>query len=174
MLMKDYPSDFGFSVSHTTRPQRAGEQDGVHYHFTTMDNMQRMIAEGGFIEHANVYGKYYGTSKKAVADVAKEGKICILDIDTQGARSMRAQNVDGKFLFVAPPSFEELERRLRGRGTDREEVIANRLNAANGEMAGSKEPGLYDQVLVNGEVCKCYKEFEKVLDEEIKRCRQVR
>jgi guanylate kinase len=133
--------------------------------------MQKMIEEGKFVEHANVYGKYYGTSKQAVADVAKDGKICILDIDTQGARSMRAQQLDARYMFLAPPSLASLESRLRGRGTDKEEVINKRLEAASGELKASKEPGLFDQILVNDDLEKCYGEFARMMDEEIQRCR---
>jgi len=133
--------------------------------------MQKMIREGKFVEHANVYGKYYGTSKQAVADVAKDGKICILDIDTQGARSMRSQHFDAKYLFLAPPSLASLEGRLRGRGTDKEEVIKKRLEAAGGEMEASKETGLFDKTLVNDDLEKCYGEFSRIMAEEIQRCR---
>lgn len=170
-IMMDNPADFRFSVSHTTRPPRTGEEDGVHYHFTDVPTMQKMIAEGQFVEHANVYGKYYGTSKQAVADVAKDGKICILDIDTQGARSMRSQQLDAKYLFLAPPSIASLEGRLRGRGTDKEDVINKRLEAASGEMEASKETGLFDKTLVNDDLKKCYGEFARIMAEEIQRCR---
>mmetsp|Transcript_57791 Transcript_57791/g.153680 ORF Transcript_57791/g.153680 Transcript_57791/m.153680 type:complete len:213 (-) Transcript_57791:329-967(-) len=170
-IMKDHPTDFRFSVSHTTRPPRTGEQDGIHYHFTDVPTMQKMIEEGKFVEHANVYGKYYGTSKQAVADVAQDGKICILDIDTQGARSMRAQKLDAKYLFLAPPSLSTLESRLRGRGTDKDEVIQKRLEAAGGEMKAAKEPGLFDKTLVNDDLEECYGEFARLMADEIQRCR---
>jgi len=133
--------------------------------------MQKMIEEGKFVEHANVYGKYYGTSKQAVADVAQDGKICILDIDTQGARSMRAQKLDAKYLFLAPPSLSTLESRLRGRGTDKDEVIQKRLEAAGGEMKAAKEPGLFDKTLVNDDLEECYGEFARLMADEIQRCR---
>eukprot|EP00927_Polykrikos_kofoidii_P039441 TRINITY_DN3382_c0_g1_i3.p1 TRINITY_DN3382_c0_g1~~TRINITY_DN3382_c0_g1_i3.p1 ORF type:complete len:238 (-),score=46.57 TRINITY_DN3382_c0_g1_i3:142-792(-) len=172
-LMKEYPSDFAFSVSHTTRPPRGAEKNGVDYHFTDVPTMQADIEQGKFIEHANVYGKYYGTSKQAVADVAKDHKICVLDIDVQGARSVRAANMDGKFLFVGPPSMEQLEARLRGRNTDKEDAIKNRLAAAATEIAASKEPGLFDKILVNDDFEKCYGEFSRILDTEVQRCRQA-
>ena len=113
----------------------------------------------------------YGTSKQAVADVAKDGKICILDIDTQGARSMRSQQLDALYMFLAPPSLSSLEGRLRGRGTDKEEVIKKRLDAASGELKASKEPGLFDRTLVNDDLEKCYGEFARFMADEIQRCR---
>ncbi|OSX71780.1 hypothetical protein BU14_0502s0014 [Porphyra umbilicalis] len=148
-LQSSYPSIFGFSVSHTTRPPRAAEVNGTHYHFATEAAFVDGIAGGKFLEHANVHGKYYGTSLEAVEQVRASGKICILDIDVQGCRLVRKAGVPALFVFVAPPSMEELGRRLRGRGTEDEEAIAGRLVVAETEMAASKEPGLFDTVIVN-------------------------
>jgi guanylate kinase len=114
-LLKDFPDKFGFSVSHTTRQPRVGEQDGVHYHFSVVDQIQKEIEEGKFIEHANVHGNYYGTSKAAVERVLQAGKACILDIDVQGADQVKKSSLHAKYLFIAPPSMDELEKRLRGR-----------------------------------------------------------
>ncbi|RLM98416.1 guanylate kinase 1-like [Panicum miliaceum] len=114
-LMKDYPSKFGFSVSHTTRSPREKEIDGVHYHFTERSKIEKDISEGKFLEFAHVHGNVYGTSIEAVESVTDEGKRCILDIDVQGARSVRASSLEAIFIFVCPPSFEELEKRLRAR-----------------------------------------------------------
>lgn len=136
-----WPDKFGFSVSHTTRGPRPGEEDKVHYHFSDLETMQNEVDEGKFIEHANVHGNMYGTSKEAVEAVRQTGKICILDLDVQGAKSIWEQNIwDGtKFIFIMPPSFEELERRLRGRGTETEEKVQMRLANAIGEIKFSEQ-----------------------------------
>ena len=110
------------------------KQDGVHYHFTSRDAFEAAIEAGEFLEHAHVHGNIYGTSTAAVAAVADAGKTCILDIDVQGARAVRAAGVPAVFVFVAPPSLAELEARLRGRGTETEAQIATRLKNAKDEM----------------------------------------
>ena len=152
-LMKKYPGAFGFSVSHTTRGPRPGEVNGVHYHFTTRDVMQREIDDGAFIEHADVHGRFYGTSRKSVQDVASEGRVCILDIDIQGVKSVRASSLDPLYVFVEPPSLTVLEQRLRGRGTEDEAAIKKRMGNAAGEMAyGDKSKGNFDLNLVNDDL----------------------
>jgi guanylate kinase len=144
MLKQEFPESFGFSVSHTTRQPRAGEQNDVHYHFVTVETMQADIKAGKFLEHANVHGNFYGTSIAAVERVKKTGQICILDIDVQGCRQCRKVQLPGAYVFVSPPSFEELEKRLRGRGTEDEEKITKRLANAKGEIDARNEPGLFD------------------------------
>jgi len=109
-------------------------QDGVHYHFTTHPDFEAAISRGAFLEHAHVHGHLYGTSAAAVAAVAAAGKCCILDIDVQGARAVRAAGLPAVFAFVAPPSLAELEARLRGRGTESDAEIATRMQNAKAEM----------------------------------------
>nr|ACG39888.1 guanylate kinase [Zea mays] len=162
-LMKDYPSKFGFSVSHTTRSPREKEIDGVHYHFTERLKIDKDISEGKFLEFAHVHGNVYGTSIEAVESVTDEGKRCILDIDVQGARSVRASSLEAIFIFVCPPSFEELEKRLRARGTETEEQIQKRLRNAQAELDQSNEPGLFDHLLVNDDLETCYENLKKLL-----------
>lgn len=145
MLKQEYPLAFGFSVSHTTRQPRPGEKNGVHYHFVSVEKMEADIKAGKFLEHANVHGNFYGTSIAAVESVRKTGKICILDIDVQGCRQCRKAKLPGTYVFVSPPSFEELEKRLRGRGTETEDKIAKRLANAKGEMDARTEAGLFDK-----------------------------
>jgi guanylate kinase len=142
-LLAEYPDECGFSVSHTTRPPRSGEQDGVHYHFCSIDEMEAMIARNEFIEYARVHGKIYGTSIAAVRDVSGSGKTCLLDIDVQGAESVKKTDLNARFIFISPPSFEELEKRLRGRGTEDEASIRVRLEAARGEMAYRDKEGFF-------------------------------
>ena len=113
--MAEFPDEFGFSVSHTSRGPRPGEVDGVHYHFSERAAMQKMIDAGEFLEHADVHGNLYGTTFKAVTHVSDQGRVCVLDIDIQGVRSVKRSSLQPHYLFVNAPSFEQLEKRLRGR-----------------------------------------------------------
>ena len=166
----DYDKEsFGFSVSHTTRAPRPGEEAGVHYHFSDVDSVKRDIDAGLFIESANVHGNYYGTSKAAVEDVQKVGKICILDIDVQGVRNVKGCGLDAKYLWIEAPSMEVLEARLRGRGTETEEKVLKRMGNAEVEMAfahpttsGDKP---FDAYLVNDDVESAHKKLLEILYE---------
>ncbi|CAA7387934.1 unnamed protein product [Spirodela intermedia] len=162
-LMKEFPSTFGFSVSHTTRLPREKEKDGVHYHFAQRSIMEKDIRDGKFLEYASVHGNLYGTSFEAVEAVADQGKRCILDIDVQGARSVRASPLKALFIFICPPSFEELENRLRSRGTETEEQVQRRLSNAWAELEQGKSSNLFDHVLVNDELEACYRKLKKIL-----------
>ncbi|KAD3068325.1 hypothetical protein R6Q59_017706 [Mikania micrantha] len=163
MLMKEFPTMFGFSVSHTTRAPREKEQNGVHYHFTKHSVMEEDIRSGKFLEFAAVHGNLYGTSVEAVDVVSDAGMRCILDIDVQGARSVRASSLEAIFVFVCPPSFEELEKRLRARGTETEEQIQKRLRNAKAELEQGKSSGLFDHILVNDDIDACYKQLKNIL-----------
>ncbi|KAL3534294.1 hypothetical protein ACH5RR_002755 [Cinchona calisaya] len=163
-LMKEFPSTFGFSVSHTTRAPREGEHIGVHYHFTERNIMEEEIRDGKFLEFASVHGNLYGTNIESVEMVADAGKRCILDIDVQGARSVRACSFEAIFIFICPPSFEELEKRLRSRGTETEEQIQKRLRNAKAELEQGNSPGLFDHILVNDDLGTCYASLKKLLD----------
>lgn len=162
-LMEEFPSKFGFSVSHTTRAPRVKEQDGVHYHFTDRCTMEKEIRDGKFLEFATVHGNLYGTSVDAVEVVADSGKRCILDIDVQGAKSVRASPLEAIFIFITPPSYEKLEQRLRARGTETEEQIQKRLRNAREELEKGKSPGLFDHILVNDDLEICYKSLKAIL-----------
>ncbi|KAH9648205.1 guanylate kinase 2 [Citrus sinensis] len=163
MLMKEFPSMFGFSVSHTTRAPRAMEKDGVHYHFTERSVMEKAIKDGKFLEFASVHGNLYGTSVEAVEAVADAGKRCILDIDVQGARSVKASPLDAIFIFICPPSMEELEERLRARGTETEDQILKRLRNAKEEIKQGKSSGIFDHILYNDKLEECYENLKKHL-----------
>ncbi|XP_029126790.1 guanylate kinase 2 isoform X1 [Cajanus cajan] len=163
MLMKEFPSMFGFSVSHTTRAPRGMEKDGVHYHFTEKSIMEKEIKEGKFLEFALVHGNLYGTSVEAVEQVADAGKRCILDIDVQGARSVRASSLEAIFIFICPPSMEELEKRLRDRGTETEEQILKRLNNAKAEIEQGESSHVFDFILYNDKLEECYESLKKLL-----------
>jgi len=163
-LLKERPDKFGFSVSHTTRQPRSGEIDGKHYHFTSKEQMEKAIAEGKFVESANVHGNFYGTSKQAVECVQNEGKVCILDIDVQGCESVKKSTLKPKYIFVAPPSMEALEKRLRGRGTETEEKIQTRLKNATGEMNYTKRDKFFDKIIVNDNLDTAFKELRAWID----------
>ena len=134
------------SVSHTTRAPRAGEVDGVHYHFVPVAEFERLVAEGAFLEHAEVHGHRYGTSRGAVVPTLEQGGDVILEIDYQGARLIREQLPECVSVFILPPSRVELERRLRARASDSEAVIQRRLANSREEMA---HVGEFDYVIVN-------------------------
>lgn len=162
-LMKEFPSTFGFSVSHTTRLPREKEMAGVHYHFTQRGVMEMEVLEGKFLESANVHGNLYGTSIAAVEAVADAGKRCILDIDVQGARAVRNSTLDALFIFICPPSFEDLEKRLRGRGTEEEDQIQKRLRNAKEELELGRNPLLFNHILVNDNLEICYQSLKGIL-----------
>ena len=168
-LMERFPNDalhpFGFSVSHTTRQPRPGEEHGTHYYFTNMEDMQQQIDDGRFVEHAHVHGNLYGTSKQAIADLQAENKITILDIDMQGVKSVKESNLPAKYIFIAPPSFEELEGRLRGRATETEEAIQRRLGNAAKEIEYGQTEGNFDQVIVNDSVDEAVQKLVDTLEE---------
>lgn len=147
-LMSEYPDSFGFSVSTTTRKARPGEVDGKDYHFIDLEVMRAQVDEGKFVEHATVHTNMYGTSFAALEAVKAQNKIAILDIDIQGARQVKETLPDAHFVFLTPPSLEELEKRLRGRGTEEENKIQVRLRNAFDEIEFSKAPGFFDKVIV--------------------------
>lgn len=139
-----------FSVSHTTRKPRKGETNGVEYHFVDRQTFVAMIGRGDFFEYADVHGNFYGTSRPGVQQQIDQGVDVILDIDVQGADIIRkCQELNTTFIFLAAPSLDELENRLRGRGLDDEETIATRLANAGNEMRAVNR---YDYVIVNDHV----------------------
>lgn len=144
-LIESVP-DLEFSVSHTTRPPRPGEKYGVHYYFVSREEFEMMVAAGQFLEHARVFDNYYGTSRPQVEQRLKQGKSVILDIDWQGARSIKARMPEAVTIFILPPSRAALEERLIKRGQDSPEVIARRMRDAVAEMRHYKE---FDHVVVN-------------------------
>lgn len=146
-LLKTQPLyDTQVSVSHTTRGIRPGETHGEHYFFTTEDEFKSMIGNDEFLEHACVFGNYYGTARKTVEDILNSGVDVFLDIDWQGARQIREQMPAARSIFILPPSRDELLRRLRGRGQDSDEIIAGRMAQAVNEMQHYSE---YDYLIVN-------------------------
>lgn len=152
-----------FSVSWTTRSPRAGEVDGVNYHFTDRDGFEKRIAEGDFLEYAQYVGNFYGTSKSLVEEKLQAGQDVLLDIEVQGAEQVKVNCPEAILLFVIPPSFEELEQRLRSRGTDDEEKILGRLQRAREEM---RESTRYDYIIVNDTIAAAADEVLAILTAE--------
>ncbi len=136
------------SVSHTTRKPRPGEQDGVHYHFVDRAAFDAMVARGEFLEHATVFGNSYGTSRNEVENRLRQGKGVVLDIDWQGARSVKRLMPEAVSIFILPPSREVLAQRLVDRGQDSPDVIARRMHEAISEMSHYME---FDYIVVNDE-----------------------
>ncbi|KRE89858.1 guanylate kinase [Frateuria sp. Soil773] len=134
------------SVSHTTRPPRVGEEYGRHYYFVERAEFEREIADGVFLEHAEVHGNLYGTSRTTVQGLLGQGRDVLLEIDWQGARQIRRSQPDCVSVFILPPSRRELERRLRGRGSDSAEVIERRLHNSREEIGHAHE---FDYIIVN-------------------------
>ena len=152
--------DIYFSVSFTTRKPRVGEADGVNYNFVDREEFQRMIAAGELLEHAEYVGNYYGTSLKVIQEKLDAGTDVLLDIEVQGAAKVRAKCPEAVLIFIIPPSFEELSRRLRGRNTDSEETIAGRLQKAREEYGQIPN---YDYLVVNDSVSEAAAEIISIL-----------
>ena len=149
------------SVSVTTRAPRPGEVEGVHYHFVSSDEFDRMVAAGELLEWAVVHGRNrYGTPRRPVEEHLAAGTPALLEIDLQGARQVRESMPDARFVFLAPPSFDELVRRLVGRGTEDEEERERRLRTARVELAAEPE---FDHVIVNDDVHRATDELVQVM-----------
>ncbi|XP_045582116.1 guanylate kinase isoform X1 [Procambarus clarkii] len=162
-LLDEFGPHFGFSVSHTTRSPREGEEHGKHYYFVTRQEMQLAIDDGNFIEHAEYSGNLYGSSKSAVNDVLKSGRICILDIDTQGVKQVKNTDLRAQFVFIKPPSIEVLTKRLQGRGTETEEKLNIRLATAIEELEYGAVEGNFDIVIVNNDVDEAYQQLREFI-----------
>nr|XP_008540274.1 PREDICTED: guanylate kinase [Equus przewalskii] len=173
-LLQEHGSVFGFSVSHTTRNPRPGEENGKDYYFVTREVMQRDIAAGDFIEHAEFSGNLYGTSKAAVRAVQAMNRICILDVDLQGVRNIKKTDLRPIYIFVQPPSLEVLVRWGLWTNTAVERASILQLKgvleiAARADMESSKEPGLFDLVIINDSLDEAYRTLREALSEEIKK-----
>lgn len=160
-LLKRY-SQLWFSISATTRPARPGEIDGVHYFFVSDQEFDALIESGGMLEWATVHGKHrYGTPRQPVLDALSEGKTAILEVDLAGARQVRQSMPEAHHIFIAPPSWDELVRRLQGRGTESAEEQERRLQTARVELAAQDE---FDEVVVNTTVAEAADELARVMN----------
>jgi guanylate kinase len=150
-----------FSTSYTTRPRRSSELDGRDYFFVTEQRFLEMEREGAFLEHARVFDHWYGTGREHVGNLLAAGYSVVLEIDWQGARQVRERAPGSKSIFILPPSVAELERRLRGRNTDSEQVIRRRLEDALGDMTHWSE---FDHVVINDDFDTALEQLAAVID----------
>ncbi|HEY5674594.1 MAG TPA: guanylate kinase [Malonomonas sp.] len=162
-------ADLRQSVSFTTRQMRNGEQDGVDYHFVAPEVFQQMIDAQQLAEWAQVHGNMYGSSRTVLEEASQQGLDLLLDIDCQGAAQLKKNCRHGVFIFILPPDLAELERRLRGRGTDADEVIGRRLNNAEQEIS---QASWYDYLIVNDDFQTALQQLSAIVIAE--RCRAVR
>lgn len=159
-LLETY-DNYALSVSMTTRQPREGERDGIEYFFSTKEAFEQKIEEGGLIEYAQYCGNYYGTPKAYVEEQLAKGKDVILEIEIQGALQIKEKFPEALLLFAMPPSIEELEKRLRGRGTETEEVISKRLLRAGEEAEGMDA---YDYLVINDDLERCVEEIHSIVN----------
>lgn len=166
-LLKEHQSNFAFTVSHTTRKPRKGEQDGREYYFITQDQMKTMIENKEFVEYTEFSGNYYGTSKKAVQDALKTGKIFILEVDIEGVKTLnsnKSSELDPLFIFIKPPSKQMLIQRLSSRGTESEASLKKRLDRADEEIEFADNGNVkFDLVLVNDDLEQTYHNLKSFL-----------
>mgnify|MGYP000903240887 FL=1 len=161
--LREKRNDLSYSVSATTRSPRKGEVDGKDYFFITIDRFKEMIANDEMLEYAEIYGNYYGTPKPYVMNILDQGKDVVLEIDPQGALQIKKHFPDAIFVFIVPPSLDELTKRIYNRGTDSEEVIKRRLSAATSELEYASK---YDYIIVNDEVEKATNKVSNIIDAE--------
>ena len=158
-LMEEDPTLY-FSVSATTRAPRAGEADGVHYHFLTRETFQEWIGAGDFLEYAQYVGNFYGTPRRYVDEAMDQGRDVLLDIEIQGAEQIHRKRPEAVRIYIAPPSWEELERRLTGRGTEDAEKVRSRLARGREEFAAAKE---FDYLVINDTVDRAVAEIRAIM-----------
>ncbi|WP_120513822.1 guanylate kinase [Photobacterium salinisoli] len=163
-LLETNPTyDMKVSVSHTTRGMRPGEVHGVHYNFVSVEEFKELAAQNAFLEHAEVFGNFYGTSRLWIEQQLNKGIDVFLDIDWQGAQQIRTLMPEAKSIFILPPSKDELERRLNARGQDSEAVIARRMDEARSEISHFTE---YDYVIVNDDFDVALIDFKAIIRAE--------
>ncbi|KAJ5077448.1 guanylate kinase-related [Anaeramoeba ignava] len=166
-FLRTFPSKFSFSISHTTRSLRGNEVDGKHYYFITKEQMKEKIENNEMLEFDEVHSNFYGTSKSEIERITKNGQISIMDVSIKGAINLKKSDFKSFSIFLLPPSFEELERRLRGRRTESDEKINERLENAKKEIEFSeKNPQHFDQILVNDDLKISYKKLKEILLEK--------
>ncbi len=162
-LLRQQLPDLGYSVSVTTRAPRAGETDGINYFFKSAAEVQSMIADDELLEYAEVYGNYYGTPRRYVEEQLEAGKDVLLEIDIQGALQVKEHYPEGVFVFIVPPSLDELSKRIYKRGTDSLDVIARRLAEAETELGYARK---YDYIIVNDVAAKAAAKVLTIMEAE--------
>lgn len=167
-ILKKFVNDpslkLAFSISMTTRAKREGEEEGVNYYYVTKERFQEAIDNGELLEHAEFVGNCYGTPLKEVERLRNEGKNVLLEIEVQGAQQVMAKAKDALTIFIVPPSMEELEKRIRGRGTESNDVIESRLAKAKGELALKNK---YEYVVCNDDVDRAAGEITNIIKEHM-------
>ncbi|KDQ21106.1 hypothetical protein BOTBODRAFT_27107 [Botryobasidium botryosum FD-172 SS1] len=163
-LMGEFPGKFKFSVSHTTRSPRPGEQNGVAYHFVNRAQFLDLVQQGGFVEYTESYGNLYGTSFMAVEDAMQsaQGARCLLDIDSVGVKNVKKTSLNPLYIFICPPSLKALAERLGGRNTETEEAKRARLAVARGEVEYAAT-GAYTTIVVNDDLERAYRVLRDAL-----------
>lgn len=161
--------ELSYSISATTRAPRAGEVDGVNYFFMTREGFQEKIKAGGFLEWAEVYDNYYGTPIDYIKEVTQVGKDVMVEIDPQGAKQVKLKMPEAVLIFIMPPSFKELEKRIRGRATEEEAEIRKRLGSAINEI---KTLSVYDYVIVNDDLLEAVNDLRSIINSE--KCKVMR
>ncbi|RYP69562.1 hypothetical protein DL771_006077 [Monosporascus sp. 5C6A] len=159
LLFQRHPDAFALSISHTTRSPRPGERDGVDYYYVTKEHFKELVADDKFVESAQFGSNFYGTSKATISEQSARGRVVVLDIEMEGVKQVKRSSIDARYVFIAPPSTEELERRLRGRGTESEESVRLRLARANEELEFGRS-GAFDKIIVNDDLAVAIKELE--------------
>lgn len=167
-VLRDDPR-LEYSISATSRPPRPGEVDGREYYFLTRDEFQRRVGAGDFVEWAEVHGNLYGTLREELERRTAQGRDVVLEVDVQGMRHFRNSSLDPVTVFVAPPSLDELEHRLRGRGSEKPEDVALRLKNAREEMAARHS---FDYIVINDEVARAVADLQAII--RAQRCRSDR
>ena len=169
-LLEKHPDAIAVCVSHSTRTIRPGEVDGVAYHFVSMDKFQQMVEQDDFLEHAQVFDNCYGTSRHSAEQLLASGKHVILEIDWQGARQVKQKMPDTVGIFILPPSRDELERRLRDRGTDDDSTIVRRMKDADREMSHYNDA---EYLVINEDFSQALADLEMIiLSQGLTRVRQ--
>ena len=164
--LMDWDKTMSFSVSATTRSPRIGEQDGREYYFVNREAFERMVAAGEMLEHAEVFGNFYGSPRAPVQTAMDDGRDTVFDIDWQGGQQIRTSGLDVVTVFILPPSIAELERRLRGRGQDSDAVIEDRMAKSQAEISHWAE---YDYVIINTDLDAAFNELVIIVEAERKR-----
>lgn len=163
-LLSEMPDRLEFSVSATTRHPRAGEKDGVDYYFVSEARFREMVAKDELVEYAKVYDNYYGTLQSEIERISNDGKYCLLDLDIQGGKNIKATHPESILVFIMPPSLDELKSRIVSRNQDRPEQIETRLAKAMEEMYGKEK---YDYQIVNDNLENAYNELKELVQKII-------
>lgn len=160
-LFEAHPDVFAKTVSHTTRKPRPGEVDGVDYFYVSPEEFAALLTQDAMVEHTTFSGHHYGTSKRTVTDQERKGKVVVLDIEMHGIQQIIAtSSLDARYVFVKPPSFEELEKRLRLRGSETEEQIQKRLATAKTELDYADAAGVHELIIVNDDLERAFHELD--------------